>query len=150
MQTKEANGYALTKPYVVALDFVLTMDCDAYTWRFGNAEFGESAGEIVWYRKPAVGVHAMLQQSTGSSVIVRTEVYNTTNAAEVCRLYVVAYGTDGRIVAMNVEDGYTVGSEEFLWGTYEISSDETIAEVRVFLMEENYAPIAPAVPLQVK
>jgi len=150
METKEANGYALTKPYIVRLNFALIMECDDYTWRFGSAEYGESAGSIIWYRRPGIGVHAAIKEITGSSVSVLTEVYNTTDAAENCSVYVAAYDATGRMLTVFVEDGYAVGAQEILWDTFRVESEEPISMVEVFLLDQSFTPLGASVTLNVK
>ena len=150
MSTYEANGYALTKPYVVVLKFGLNMDCEDYTWRYGSTDMGETAGSIVWYRRPAFGVNAVIADVLNNSVKIRTELYNTTNTAGSCNLVLAAYAADGQMVAIDIKDNYLVEAQEFLWDTLEISSEKQIASVEVFLLGSNYMPLSPSVSLEAK
>jgi len=147
METKEANGYALTKPYIVRLNFALIMECDDYTWHFGTTEDGATGGSIIWYRKDSVSANQTITQEPGSDTIsVAGTLYNTTGETAMVKYVMVAmYSSENKLLDIALEKVGVIESGGTYTYTIEMPADAEASAFLAFIVGEGFVPLSPAV-----
>jgi len=144
------SGGKLGKRHVDLL-FDLAIYREGYTWRFGETDRGEVEGSIIWYKDDVVSVNAQIAQTSDTSITVRTEVYNTTDVAVECNLYIAVYDSQNRLIAVKICDGYVLGTNQFNeLRDFTIAIDKVAATVKLFLVDADFVPMTDMVPLNVK
>ena len=140
MSTYEANGYALTKPYVVVLNFELIIQRPGYTWEMTDGYL------VKWYRENAVSTNQIITQgSTGNTVSIQGVIYNTTGiSATVEHLLVAVYDASNRMLSADMQEVGIVEVGGEIRYTFELPVSGAVSYAKAFVVGQGFVPLGPA------
>ncbi|MBQ3534521.1 MAG: InlB B-repeat-containing protein, partial [Clostridia bacterium] len=151
---REASGTTDKETRVKEWPFTLKLYRDGYTWRYGDSNMNpnEIDGEIIWLQGDIGDSFTVsaTRETVGNEEVVLVNMINGTEEEVACKIMVAAYDTEHRMLAAEVSEVCTVKAGVFTSKVLKLNPEEAVGYVKLFLMDENFAPLADTQLVPVK